>query len=597
MKEFLKGKFTTLYFFYQYIGAKLYVIFGLSSLMVLMDSVGLALFIPLLQIADGKSNSLDSSEGKIEIFVNNLFQQIGLSLTIPNMLLFIILIFLLKGFFYYYSSKFNALAQQTVLLRMRTRMANSIKNLNFKEFVMSDIGRLQNTIMAEMWYVVNASMQYLDTIKNVLFVVIYLSFAIYMDWRFSLLVIIGGALVNWIYKFYYVRTQELSRAITKNNHRYGAIVIEVINHYKYFKATGRSVNFFGRLQKELESLVNSNISVAKLNAKLAAFREPMTIIIVCAVILLHVQVFKSPLSQVMVILLFFYRVMQKIVDIQTSWNGYLSQIGAVENVMDFQQYLDNNKDNFYVGTGEITKINNISLADISVSYNDVKVLDRVNLSIEKNKSVAFVGESGSGKTTLVNLITALLPFDEGMFTVNDSSIKNYNIESYRGKIGYISQEPTIFNGTIFENITFWAERTPENLQKFYEVIKMCSLENFLNDLADQENTLLGNNGLNISGGQKQRISIARELFRDVDILIMDEATSALDSETENSIRESLELLQGKITIISIAHRLSTVRTADCLYLMDKGKIVASGDFEELKNKSTYFRRLTELQGM
>ena len=598
MKKFLKGKFTTLYFFYQYIGSKIYLVFAFSALMVLMDSFGLTLFIPLLQVADKSSDSIANvSNGKIDEIVYSIFGSVGVPVTITSMLLLIVLLFTIKGVFFYFSSKYNAIAQQEVMLKMRTRLASSIKNLSYKEFVMSDIGRLQNTILAEVWQVIHASMQYLDAVKNILFVIIYLGFAFFMDWRFSLLVIIGGALTNWVYKFFYKRTQELSREITKNNHRYGAIVIEVINHYKYFKATGRNTTFFGRLQFELESLVRSNMSVAKLGAKLAAIREPMTIIIICLVIYLHVTVFQSPLSEVIIILLFFYRVMQKIVDIQTGWNNYLSQIGAVENVIDYQKYLDKHSDDFYLGTIPVSCIDSITMKGVSVYYGDTAVLRDLDLAIVKNQSIALVGESGSGKTTLVNVLTALLRFEDGTFLVNNNPIQSVDIQAYKSRIGYISQEPTIFNGTIFENITFWAEKTADNIARFEKVIRMCSLERFLDDLEDREDTILGNNGLNISGGQKQRVSIARELYRDVDMLIMDEATSALDSETENDIRESLDILQGKVTIISIAHRLSTVRNADCLYLMDKGQIVASGNFEELKNKSTYFRRLTELQGM
>src|SRR5690606_16321622 len=351
---------------------------------------------------------------------------------------------------------YNAYAQQQVALKMRTSLADGIKKLSYKEYVMTDVGRLQNTVLAEVWQVIVACIQYLEAIKNVLFVIVYLGFAFFMDWRFLLFVLISGAITNWIYKFFYKRTQQLSREITKNNHRYGGIVIEVINHFKYFKATGRSSFFFGRLQKELEDLVSTNMLVAKLNAKLSALREPMTVVVICAVIFLHVTVFKSPLSAVMIILLFFYRVMQKIVDIQTGWNNYLAQTGAVENMIDFQHYLQRNVDTFYDGGNMLDNIQSIELCGLYSSYNEAVVLNDINLKIYKNQSVAFVGESGSGKTTLVNVITALLPFDSGNFLLNGQSIQSFNIEKYKSKIGYISQEPTIFNGSIYDNITFWA---------------------------------------------------------------------------------------------------------------------------------------------
>lgn len=595
MKELLKKNFSTLYFFYQYIGKKIYAIFGFNMLMVFMDGVGLALFIPLLSIAENGS-TIDESD-KIGFYVKQFFNFFDVPINIGNMLFLIILIFILKGVFYYYATKFNAVSLQTVMLKMRTVLGNSIKNLSYKEYIATDVGRMQNSLMAEINLVINGCVQYLDAIKNILFVSIYLGFAFFIDWRFSLLVMIGGGLTNWIYKYFYKRTQNLSRAITKNNHRYGGIVVEVINHFKYFKATGRSNFFFGRLQSELDTLYDNNVKVSKLNAKLGAIREPITIGVICIVIFFHVTVFNSPLSGVLLILLFFYRVMQKIIDIQNNWNNYLANTGAIENIIDFQGYLDRNSDNFYFGNSDLDEINVIELKQLSVVYGESVVLNNLSLKILKNESIAFVGESGSGKTTLVNVLSALLPFDKGHFEVNGKDIKAYDIQSYKSKVGYISQEATVFNADIFDNITFWDKRTADNLKKFNEVIDMCALRPFLENLTDRETTLLGNNGVNISGGQKQRISIAREIYRDVEVLIMDEATSALDSETEKDIKESIDKLQGKVTIISIAHRLSTVKDVDKIYLLDRGEIVAYGSFDELKLQSQYFERMTKLQGM
>lgn len=598
IKNLLKEKFKTLYFFYQYIGNKLFAVFGFSVLMVFMDGFGLAMFIPLLQIADQGNAPLSiESNDKIASIVYEIFALVHAEVNIVNMLFLIIGIFILKGIFFYYANKYNAIAMQTVSLKMRGHLASSLEKLSYNKYVSTDVGRLQNSLLAEVWQVINGSMQYMDAIKNILFIAIYLGFAFFMDWKFSVLVMVGGGLTNWIYKYFYKRTQELSRDITKNNHRYGGVLVEVINHFKYVKATGRHTKFFGMLQNHLVELVNNNISVATINAKLSAIREPMTIGVICVVILLHVAVFKSPLSGVIVILLFFYRVMQKVVDVQTNWNNYLSQIGAIENIIDFQKYLDQNAERFYIGKQPYVNFNNISLRNISVKYGEQEVLKNITLNLYKNQSIAFVGESGSGKTTLVNVISTLIPFESGNYYLNGQDILDVDNTQFKSNIGYISQEPTIFNASIFENITFWDEPTTTNIIKFNKVIDMCALRGFLERLPSGYDTLLGNNGLNISGGQKQRISIARELYRDVDILIMDEATAALDSETENEIKESLESLQGQVTIISIAHRLSTVRNADCLYLLDKGEIIASGNFEELKQKSEYFGRLTALQGI
>ena len=244
---------------------------------------------------------------------------------------------------------------------------------------------------------------------------------------------------------------------------------------------------------------------------------------------------------------------------------------------------------------EIKSINNISVKDAEVIFDDKPVLKNINLNIPNKTSIALVGESGAGKTTLANLICGLLPPNKGEVITNNQSIYNSNLDSFRSKVGYITQEPVIFDDTIFNNVTFWAEKTPENLEKFHNAMNMVSMKSFVENLDRQEDTPLGNNGVLISGGQKQRISIARELYKDIDLLIMDEATSALDSETEKYIKDNIDLLHGKFTIVIIAHRLSTIKNVDKVYLLEKGEILDFGSYNELIEKSARFRRMVELQ--
>lgn len=564
--------------------------------MVLLDGIGITLFVPLLQITDGNAHELEGGNKKLYDGVESVFNFLHLEINVVNMLLLITLIFLAKALFVFYTMKYQVNALQFINKNIRANLSLGLKDLSYKEFVNTDIGRIHNSMTGEAFSVAQACNQYLETIKNGMIVLVYLGFAFFLDWKFSLLIAIGGMLTNLVYRKFYIKTKNLSRALTNDNHAFSKLVIENINHFKYLKASGRNKDYTQRMIEKLNELIGNNIKIGVLSAKLSSLREPMMIVIICGVIALQVTVFKSTLSSVLIILVLFYRAMGYIMNLQSTWNSYLSSIGALENIQSFEKYLKDNKETNN-GKVEIDNIETIELKNVNVFYGDFKVLDRIDLKITQNESVAFVGESGAGKTTLVNVICSLLDIDEGEFLVNDIPIEKINKSSYRSKVGYITQEPTIFNADIFDNVSFWDERTPKNLEKFWKVIQMCSLEKFIKDLPNQEKELLGNNGINISGGQKQRISIARELYRDVDLLIMDEATSALDSETEKEIKDSIESLQGKVTIVSIAHRLSTIRNADVIYVMDKGKIISSGNFEELKQKSDYFRKLAELQGM
>lgn len=595
IKIFIVKKFDTLYYFYKYIGNKIFILLVFNFLYVLMDGFGLTMFIPLLQIADGNTNT-EGANGRLIKYTSTLFDFLHLPMNIITMLLLIMLLFGLKALFTYFTMAYQAVNLETFVKKIRIQNTLGLSTLNFSEFVATDIGRLQNTLTGEANNVVNACRAYIETIKNAMVVLVYLGFAFFMDWKFSLLVVIGGVLSNLIYRLFYKHIENLSRENTKYAHEYSSLVIQSVNNFKYLKATQRNELFNRRMLSVLDFAIDNSIRGGKLLGLTTSIREPIMILVVCAVIGVQLLVFKSSLSAILIILVLFYRAMAYIMSLQISWNTYLASIGSMENMRDFEKYLIQHKE---IDTGiiNIGKIEEIQLLDIHLSYGEIQVIKGIDLKIVKNKSIAFIGETGSGKTTLVNIIAALLKVDQGAILVNSIPLGEINLHSYRSRIGYISQDTTIFNADIFDNVTFWAERTAENIEQFLNAIKLSSIDKFINGLPNGYNEVLGNNGLNLSGGQKQRISIARELYRDIDILIMDEATSALDSQTEKEIKDSIEYLQGKVTIISIAHRLSTVKNADVIYLLEEGKIVASGNFEELKRESNYFKHLTVLQGM
>jgi ABC-type multidrug transport system fused ATPase/permease subunit len=163
------------------------------------------------------------------------------------------------------------------------------------------------------------------------------------------------------------------------------------------------------------------------------------------------------------------------------------------------------------------------------------------------------------------------------------------------RTGYITQDPVIFNDSVFNNVTFWDKKTDANLQKYRKAIQQAAILDFIEGLPEKEDSLLGNNGTNLSGGQRQRISIARELYKNVEILILDEATSALDSETERAIQENIDELKGQYTILIVAHRISTIKNADRIVVMNNGEITNIGAFKPLMDSSPYFKKLVELQ--
>jgi len=558
-----------------------------------MDGLGLSMFLPLFQIAADRSeqgtDSANDGEGLMRFF-----QIFHIEFNLVNMLLLMVVFFVLKGVFFYFKGLYDAKVARYFIVNTRKNLLDKFSNLSFQHFVKSDVGAIQNLMTVEINTLLYGFRDYLIILQKAVMVIVYMGFAFAMNAEFAILIMAGGIIFNFLFQWIYKSTLAASRKLVGENNDYQGSIIQLVANFKYLKATGFNNRYAEKVTKNIEGIEAVNYRIGKLGSITAAIREPILIFIVAAVILLQVYVRDSALSTIIVSLLFFYRALTNLTDLQSQYNYFLGKVGTMENVDRFTHDLESNRE--FNGTLTFDTLQEpLLLRNYNFSYGDHQILKDINLCIEKNTTVALVGESGSGKSTLVNVLSGLLKANDGEYLVNGEAMENYDSQTFQHKIGYISQDTVIFNASIYDNITLWADRSPANMKRFQEVIEKASLLPYIERLSSKEDTILGNNGINLSGGQKQRISIARELFKDVDILILDEATSALDSETEKNIQKNIDALQGQFTIIIIAHRLATIKNANRVVLMDQGQIIAQDSFEGLKVKSERFKRMVELQ--
>ena len=238
---------------------------------------------------------------------------------------------------------------------------------------------------------------------------------------------------------------------------------------------------------------------------------------------------------------------------------------------------------------ESIKFENLNFEYVS----NFPVLKDVNIEIMKGKTTAIVGSTGSGKSTLIKLILRFYEKNSGKIFFDNNEIESLVIDSLRSKIGLVSQDVFLFEGTVFENIAYGnIDASTENV---WNAARLSESDKFISELPNQENTIVGERGQKLSGGQRQRISIARAILKNPEILILDEATSAVDNETEAAIQESLETLKEGRTVIAIAHRLSTIRNADLIYVLESGEIVEYGTHDELLNNQGVYAKLWDVQ--
>jgi subfamily B ATP-binding cassette protein MsbA len=238
---------------------------------------------------------------------------------------------------------------------------------------------------------------------------------------------------------------------------------------------------------------------------------------------------------------------------------------------------------------------NIEFKKLSFAYNnkDEKVLDNVNLEFLGGKMTSLVGHSGSGKSTILNLIPRFYDAQSGDILIDNQSIYKSTIKSLRSEISLVSQETTLFDDTIKNNIKYANDGATD--EEVYEVAKLSYCEDFINNLPNKYETLIGENGIRLSGGEKQRLSIARAMMKKSSIILLDEATSSLDSETESKIQTALKILTKDKTTIVIAHRLSTILNSNNIYVINSGKIIDNGKHEELMANSELYKNFYEKQ--
>ena len=247
------------------------------------------------------------------------------------------------------------------------------------------------------------------------------------------------------------------------------------------------------------------------------------------------------------------------------------------------------------GETELLKLENkISFENLNFEYvKNFPVLKNINIEIKKGKTTAIVGSTGSGKSTLIKLILRFYEKNSGKILFDDHEIESLSLESIRNKIGLVSQDVFLFEGSVFENIAYG--NIEANSEQVWNAAKLSESDRFINELPDKENTIVGERGQKLSGGQRQRISIARAILKNPEILILDEATSAVDNETEAAIQESLETLKEGRTVIAIAHRLSTIRNADLIYVLEDGLIVEEGTHDQLLGNNNVYAKLWDVQ--
>ena len=432
----------------------------------------------------------------------------------------------------------------------------------------------------------------INMISSIVTALVILVYVFFNSWIVGLILIIFLIILYFIIKKYTPLLKDAHKERKTTQDSFTSLANESIRGIREIKTLGikeqliinakKSIDDIFKVSKkeiDLETRFNIVISLLKEVLEVGVF-------IICIILLYYKQI---TLTFFIAMTYYIYRYMWFIECLNDFTETYQKVSVSLDRV---NEILENQKFNDVVfGNTDIKNMKGIiKFKDVSFSYpNEEKVLDDFNLIIEPNKKIAIVGASGQGKSTLFNLITRLFDANAGTISIDDVNILDISEECLRKNVSIIRQEPFIFNRTILENFKIIDENI--KLKDVKKYVKEAYLDEYIESLPKKYDTLLGEGGVNLSGGQKQRLAIARTLAKNSKIILFDEATSALDNNSQEFIKKSIDNLVKNHTVVIVAHRLSTIIDADVIYVIDKGKVIASGTHNQLLTSCDYYKNL------
>ena len=571
----------------------LFLLFIAISATALFEGIGIASLIPVISFITSDTN-IDELIFPFSILPDFLIF-IGLEINLINMLFFVFCLMIISFFSIYVQELIIQYNRYKILYDNRQELGLSLFRSNWVNGLKLSSGDVSNKLVHETDKLAETLMSLILLISLGVQFLIYIIVALYLSVSMTLLVAII-ILISFITIYPLLqKSKKLGAQVVHTNSSYSKQVVDAVKGFKLVKASGLEKYIISKLSK-----VNWNNS--KFSRKLLDYASGIKFLVQACLSLaivfiayLSLEILQLELSKLMVFLLILIRIVPKYSSVQGAYRSFLVNYPALEIVDSMKHESDQNIEQLNVKNGEYKIMKDkISIKNIEYAYNrnDKFKLSDISFDIDHNSFIAIVGPSGSGKSTLLDLIMGLLKPDDGTIFIDDKNLSSLNLEEHRNKIGFVPQENIFFNGTIRENLIFDKK---ENENFLYDCLKISQLDNFVRNLPNKLSQNIGEGGVNLSGGQRQRLSIARALARKPSILILDEATSSLDTKSEISFQKALEEISDKYTLIVVAHRLSTIKKANKIIVLDQGRIVEKGNYEELKLSGGIFSSMIKSQ--
>ncbi|MDC3099686.1 ABC transporter ATP-binding protein/permease [Candidatus Pelagibacter sp.] len=510
----------------------------------------------------------------------------------------IIIAFTFKGVSLYLAKVIMIIVGEEVKKSIQIDMTKNLIKADTETIEKKHSGKLITNLIGDVNFMTTlVSVGILNLFKDSLTLIGLLGVMFYQNWKLSLIAIVMIPLASFFARFLGKRISKVTVQAMDLMAVLNTRLMEIFRNHKLIKVFQKETYETSRADNAFEQAKNKGKKLAIIYARSSPIMETLTGIMIAILIyysgnlIMSGEIAVNNFFSFLAAMMLAYQPVRSLATLNLTINQGLAASRRVLPIIDQKHNIleDEKLEKLNVSDGTIT----FEKVNFNYNSNSRSILKNINLNIYGGKMTSLVGHSGAGKSTIMNLIPRFYDCTEGDIKIDDQSIKNRRLSSVRDNVSLVSQETTLFDDTVLNNIKYANLNASE--EEIREASRLSFSEEFINLLPNKYNTMIGENGIRLSGGEKQRLSIARAFLKKSKIILLDEATSSLDSETERKIQDALNYLtKGKTTLV-IAHRLSTILNSYKIYVIDNGEVVAKGNHKELLENSKVYKNFYEKQ--
>jgi len=578
---------------------------GFAVLFAMFEGVGLSLLLPILQYAESGSSAIQDAGGYYWVLLSRALAVINLEPTLVVLLILAFVPNVLRNVVYYFRTWYNSSVSNRIMLRLRMKVVDTVYSADPEFYQRHPVGELVGVVMSQTSSAGSAVLSIINLFGVGLLLIMYAVILLWLSVPLTLVALSFAVVVSLVNKRVLNWIKENALQNARLTQKLMAKIVERMGQMQLIKLRNTQEEEARYIEEVTRIIRRLSVQAAKVGAAVEVIVDPVQMLSVFVTLYIGIAVLGSTLAQLGLLMFILIRLNARVKEFNNQLQSIISSASGVRLVNEmFDAAIEANT--IQSGNLEFTGVKEgIELKELAFEYPDVynsqgklvsqgkPVLTNINAFIPAGSFTALVGRSGAGKSTLVELIPRMRDVTDGEILLDDTSIKDYHVGSLRRGIGYVTQSPMLFNDTVYENLIYGLGYEPTE-EQVYDALKAAHAL-FVYDLPHGLDTSLGDRGVRFSGGERQRIALARVLLEDTDVLVFDEPTSALDSESESFIQQTLHSLHGVKTLIVIAHRLSTVVSADQLIVVDGGEVVERGTHAELMKRDGAYANLFQSQ--